>query len=179
MPQPATPVNTTPSFPNPGGVEDPRGRGDFRPEFYPKANGGDDPPPEATSRNDRIRIEFRAVYYRLNCEYARLQEARASAESSGRAKMESECLRAIEKILILRDGLEDHHAAFGVICEPVVTNGYAMDLKFTFGDVTATGRLRSVPLESSGAVAIRLPPGIDIQKLTFPDADRGNETGTP
>jgi hypothetical protein len=99
------------------------------------------------------------------------------AESPDRAKMESECLHALEKILILRDGLEDHYAAFGVISEPVVTNGYAMDLKFTFGDVTATGRLRSVPLESSGAVAIRLPPGIDLQKLTFPAADRGGETG--
>jgi hypothetical protein len=158
--------------------EDPRRRRDFRPQYYPKANGQDGPPPGAAARNDRATIEFLAAYHQLNCEYARLVETRAMAPSPDRAKAEEECLHAIEKALIVRDGLEDHYAPFGIIAEPIVAEGFTMDVKFTFGDVTAAGRLRSAPIMSSANVSISLPPGIKIENLTFPREDSGRRTGS-
>ena len=158
--------------------EDPRRRPDFRPQYYPKANDRNCPPPGASARNDRVMLEFLAVYYQLNCEYARLVETRAMTQSPDRAKTEQECLHAIEKALILRDGLEDHYAPFGMIAEPIVADGFTMDVKFTFGDVTAAGRLRSAPIMSSANVSIPLPPGIKIENLTFPQEDSGRRTGS-
>ena len=152
--------------------KDPRSRRDFLPQYYPKANGQGGPPPKVTAQNDRIKIEFLAVYYQLNREYARLVQTRAMPQSPDRAKAEGECLRAIERALILRDGLEDQYAASGVIAEPILADGFTVDLKFTFGNVTAAGRLRSAPIISSAEISIALPPGIKIEKLTFPPADR-------
>ena len=144
-------------------------RADFRPEYFPRANGRVGPAPDAIGRNDRIKLEFLAVYYRLNCEYARLLQARAKAESPECKKTDAKCLRAIETILIVRDGLEDKYASCGVIAEPIVSDGFTMDVKFTFGDVTAAGRLRSAVIVSSAVIAVGLPPGIAVEKLTFPE----------
>lgn len=159
-------------------TEDPRRRRDFRPQYYPKANDRDGPSPGAAARNDRLILKFLAVYYQLNCDYARLVETRARTTSPDSAKAEEECLRAIEKTLIIRDGLEDQFAAFGVIAEPIVVGGFTMDVKFTFGDVTAAGRLRSAPIMSSANVSIPLPPGIKLENLTFPREESGRRTGS-
>jgi hypothetical protein len=120
-------------------------------------------------------IEFQAAYYDLNCHYSRLLAVRAQGETPEVKNAEYECLRAIEKALIIRDGLEDEYASSGVIAEPVVMDGYTMDVKFTFGDVTAAGRLRSAPIMSSAMISIELPPGVEIEKLTFPG--ESSETG--
>ena len=173
------PVNPKTSSRAPRAPEDPRHRRDFLPQYYPKVNGGDGPLSGATARNDRVMIEFLAVYYQLNCEYARLVETRAMAQSKDRAKAEEECLRAIEKALILRDGLEDQNASAGVIAEPIVADGFTMDVIFTFGDVTAAGRLRSAPIMSSATLLIRLPPGVEIEKLTFPNEGSNTAGNSP
>jgi hypothetical protein len=158
--------------------EDPRRRRDFHPQYYPTANGRTGPRPGVTARNDCVILEFLAAYYQLNCEYARLLEVRAMAQSTDRAKAEDECLRAIERDLIIRDGLEDQYAASGIIAEPIVVDGFTMDVKFTFGDVTAAGRLRSAPIMSSANVSIPLPPGIKLENLTFPREDSSHRTGS-
>src|SRR5262245_34782686 len=123
--------------------EDPRRRRDFRPQHYPRVNGQGAPPPEATERNDRMKLEFLAAYYALNGGYARLLEVRGHPDSPERREAETKCLQAIEEMLILRDKLEDQYAPFGVIAEPVVQDGFTVNLKISFGNVDAAGRLRS------------------------------------
>src|SRR5215510_1958471 len=89
------------------GFKDARSRIGFLPQLYPSANGKNAPPVAATERNDRIKLEFLAAYYDLNCCYSRLLETRKKPEIPERNKEESEHLQAIEKVLIRRDGLED------------------------------------------------------------------------
>src|SRR5438093_8024660 len=107
-------MSTTPEISVHSGFEDPRSRSDFRREYYPKANGRDAPPEDSPERNDRIMLEFLAAYYRLNCEYDRLGDVRKKPASEERAQQEREQLQAIEKVLIVRDGLEDRYAPLGV-----------------------------------------------------------------
>src|SRR2546425_5123202 len=75
------------------GIEDPRSRSDFRPAYYPKANGKEAASVDAAWRNERIMLEFLAVYYFLNWEYSRLLEVRKGAESPARSDAERECLQ--------------------------------------------------------------------------------------
>lgn len=173
--EPQKHMNPKTSFDSPGALEDPRCRPDFLPQYYPKLNGGDGPPPGSTTRNDLIMIEFRAAYYDLNYHYSRLLEVRGQGETPGAKEREFECLRAIEKSLIVRDGLEDQYASSGVIAEPIVVDGFTMDVKFTFGNITAAGRLRSALIVSSAMISIGLPPGVKIEELTFPN--EGSNTG--
>jgi hypothetical protein len=157
------------------GFEDPRSRSGFLPQFYPKANGQSAPPADATERNDRIILEFLAAYYILNSHHSRLLETRKNAQSPERSKAERKCLHAIEKVLILRDSLEDRYAPLGVIAEPFVRSGFTVDVKFSFGNVNAAGRLRSRPFVSSAFISIPLPPGVRIEDLTFPNGKAANE----
>ena len=157
------------------GFEDPRSRSGFLRQFYPTANGQNASPVDATERNDRIILEFLAAYYDLNSHYSRLLEERKKPESPERSKAERERLQAIEKVLILRDSLEDRYAPFGVIAEPEVQAGFTVDVKFYFGNVNAAGRLRSRPFVSSAFISIRLPPGVRIEDLTFPNGKAANE----
>lgn len=152
-------------------IDDPRGRPDFQFSHYPKANSKDAPPANAEDRNAQIVLEFLAIYYALNCEQAKLREVRAAAASPQQTARERERLQAIEKILIERDRLEDRYAPFGIIAEPVVRNGFTVDVKFTFGSVNAAGRLRGAPLVSSSTIPIRLPPGVKLEDLTFPEEE--------
>ena len=144
---------------------DPRIHDDFRPRHYPRVNGRDAPPPEATERNDRIKLEFLAAYYALNGGYAALLEARGHPDSPERRQAEKKCLQNIERLLIVRDGLEDQYAPFGVIAEPVVENGFTMDVKISFGNVDATGRLRSELYTLTACVPIPLPGGVEFEDL--------------
>src|SRR5688572_9309256 len=108
--------NCAPAFNTP---QDPRLRGDFVPEHYPRANGKDAPPLGAVEQNEVIILAFLAAYYELNRAYAHLLEARGRAPSPERSQAEREALEAIERTLILRDELEDHYAPRGVIVEPI------------------------------------------------------------
>jgi len=148
----------------PGGLEDPRSRPEFLSHYYPSANGKDPPAVNAAGRNEQIMLEFLAVYYRLNCAYARLCEVRKTA-SPERSQQERECMQAIEKVLILRDALEDRYAPYGVIAEPVAREGFAVDVEFSFGSVDAAGRPRSELYTITAYVPIPLPPGMRLDQL--------------
>src|SRR6516225_1639950 len=108
-------MNQTKVPPASTAFEDPRTRSGFRVEYYPKANGREAPPLDASGRNDRFILEFLAVYYDLNCQYATLLQVRQEPKSAEQSWAESEHLRAVEKILIARDRLEDRYAPFGVV----------------------------------------------------------------
>ena len=145
--------------------QDPRSRNDFLPQHYPSANGKEAPQIGAAAQNDRIQLEFLAVYYELNCEYSRLLEVRKRPDSQQRNEAEREQLKEIEKVLVLRDGLEDRYAPFGVIAEPVVKEGFTVDLKVSFGNVDAAGRRRSDLYTITAYVPIPLPKGAKIEDL--------------
>ena len=147
------------------GFEDPRCRSNFRPHYFPQVNGGDAPPVGATEQNDRIKIEFLAAYYDLNCEYSRLLAVRKGAESPMRAGGERECLQAIEKVLIVRDRLEDQYAPLGVISEPVTNEGFTVNLKISFGNADAAGRRRTDLYTLTTIVPIPMPEGMKIDEL--------------
>jgi hypothetical protein len=155
----------TPEVDVPGGTPDPRSRNDFLPQHYPRANGKEAPPIDATAQNDRIQLEFQAVYYELNFEYSRLLEVRKRPDSQQRSEAEREQLKAIERVLVLRDGLEDRYAPLGVIAEPVVKEGFTVDLKVSFGNVDAAGRLRSDLYRITTYVPIPWPKGAKIEDL--------------
>jgi hypothetical protein len=147
------------------GTEDPRSRSGFLSHYYPSANGKPAPPADSTERNDLIMLEFLAAYYEINREYARLLEVRKEPESPERSAAERERLQAIESVLILRDGLEDRYAPFGVIAEPVVKDGFTVDLKVSFGNVNAAGKLRSELYTITAYVPIPWPKGVKIEDL--------------
>src|SRR5437899_2481627 len=115
-------MTSTPETDERSGFQDPRSRSDFLPQHYPRANGKEAPPIDAAAQNDRIVLEFLAVYYELNSESSRLLEVRKRPDSQQRSEAERERLQAIEKVLVLRDGLEDRYAPFGVIAEPSISD---------------------------------------------------------
>jgi len=136
------------------------------------------PPPARNSSdwNDRIKLQFVAAYYRLNSCHARLVEIRNSkaGDSTRRQVNERTTLQKIEKALRRRDELEDQYAPYGVIAEPVMKDGLAVDVRFTFGNVNAAGRLRSQPVVSSAFISIPLPPSIKRENLTVPERKRAD-----
>lgn len=137
-------MNTAPqTSPVPDAHVDPRRRPDFQLLLFPGVNGREAPPPDAKERNDRIQLEFVAAYYDLNCAHALLAETRLEPDSSERAGKETKRLQSVERLLIIRDALEDQYAPFGVIAEPVVKDGFTMNLIISFGNVDAAGKLRS------------------------------------
>ena len=110
-------------------------------------------------------LEFLAVYYELNSESSRLLEVRKRPDSQQRSEAERERLQAIEKVLVLRDGLEDRYAPFGVIAEPVVQEGFTVELKVSFGNADAAGRRRSDLYTITAFLPIPLPKGVKIEDL--------------
>lgn len=138
-------------------IMDPRSRHDFRPEYYPTANGEPAPSPDATQRNERIKIEFLTVYYDLNCLYGQLLDARKTVGFSERKAAERNTLQAVERLLIFRDTLEDRYAPMGVIADPVVDRGFTKDIQFSFGDVDAAGQRRSELYTISAYVPVPIP----------------------
>ncbi len=145
--------------------EDPRQRHDFVPQFYPTTNGRQAPPLDSSGENDRVALEFLAAYYHLNYEYSRLLEVRRRPISPQRAEAERKCLQDVEKVLIVRDGLEDRYAPFGVIAEPSVRDGFTVNLKISFGNMDAAGRRRSDLYTLTAYVPIPLPKGTKLEDL--------------
>jgi hypothetical protein len=135
-------------------VRDPRTQPAFQPARLPQANGGAAPAVGTRDSNERIKIQFLSVYYYLNINYADLLQIRASQPGSERDAAEHRILRRIERALRQRDALEDHYAPLGILAEPVMHHGFAMDLQFTFGTVNAQGRPRSEGLRMSGYMAL-------------------------
>jgi hypothetical protein len=159
------PLNTDFRIRKPDGSTDPRSRADFQPRHYPRVNGQEPPPPTATERNDRIQLEFLAAYYDLNCENARLLEARREAVPPARGETEKKILQNVERLLIVRDGLEDQYAPLGVIAEPIVKDGFTVNVILSFGNVDAAGRRRSELYTITARVPIPLPEGVRFEDL--------------
>jgi len=158
-------MNQDPQSPNQGGFSDPRSRAEFQPQHYPRVNGQEPPPPTATERNDRIKLQFLEAYYDLNCAYARLFAARQEAESPARREAEKKLLQNVERLLIMRDGLEDQYAPLGVIAEPVVKDGFTVNVILSFGNMDAAGRLRSELYTITASLPVPLPKGFKLADL--------------
>jgi hypothetical protein len=160
-------TSTTPLSPLPDAGADPRNRADFQPRFYPHLNGQEAPAPGSTERNERIQLEFAAAYYELNCAHSLLARVRQEPESEERAMKETKHLQSVERLLMVRDGLEDQYAPFGVIAEPVVKDGFTVNLKISFGNVDAAGKLRSELYTITACVPIPWTPnnreGLDLK----------------
>ena len=154
-------MTPTPQPSRQSSFEDPRCSSDFLPQYYPRANGREAPALEAMEGNDRITLEFLAAYYHLNCEYSRLLKVR-QGPASNRSEAERKALQAIEKVLIVRDSLEDRYAPFGVITDPVVKDGFTVDLSLKFGNVDAAGRPRTDAYTLTAYVPIPLPAGAKV-----------------
>ena len=137
---------------------DPRSDSGFIPRHFPLANGQSAPPSDAADRSDRIRVEFLAAYYHINCAYARLIEFRQSGGQRG--EPERKLLQDIEVALRARDALEDKYAPEGVIAEPVTQQGYTVNLLFSFGVVQSRLKQTEDGLFSSTVILIPLPAGV-------------------
>jgi len=145
-------------------LPDPRESADFRSAYFPTANGHPAPPADVAEFNPRMTLEFLAAYYEINCLADRLMQVRAEPPSEARQQRERATLQAIDTALRRRDALEDRFAPHGIIAEPVMQNGYAVDIRFTFGNVTGTGQTRNTPRFSSAFITIPLPPGVAAQR---------------
>lgn len=121
----------------------------------------------ATERDDRLVLEFLAAYYDLNCAYARLLEARQAPASPARTEAERKCLQAIEALLIVRDRLEDQYAPFGVIADPVVKDGFTVNVKISSGNMDAAGHRRSELYTITARVPVPLPKGATFENLSI------------
>ena len=146
-------------------LADPRLRSDFAPIHYPRLHGQDTPPVGATERNDRIQLEFLAVYYGLNCEHSRLLELRGRPAADQLPEEEKEILRAIERLLVVRDQLEDTYAPLGVLAEPIVNDGFTVTVRIGFANRDAAGRLRSEMFTLSTCVPVPLPGGLRFEDM--------------
>jgi hypothetical protein len=119
------------------------------------------------TRNQRLQRDFLAVYYNLNRENARLLEIRSRPMSRARREKEERAqLRRIDHALQRRDALEDHCAPLGVIAEPAMRDGFAVDLALTFGNADAQGRPRTDKIQIfSTFIPVPLPSDFPAQSL--------------
>src|SRR5881394_302601 len=136
---------------------------------FPTADGKPAPAQNSKDRNDHIKMEFLAAYHGLNRCYAHLLEIRRMkvGDPARREQSERVALRKIEKALRLRDQLEDEYAPYGIIAEPVMKNGFAVDVKFSFGTVRSRAQRNAQALSSSAYISIPLPPGRKPEGWTF------------
>ena len=72
-------------------------------------------------------------------------------------------MRDIEKVLILRDHLEDRYAPCGTIALPVVVSGFTVNVNFTFANADSRGRPRTDLYRLTAQVPIPLPPGAKLE----------------
>jgi len=149
-------------------MPDPRSRLAFQQGHYPQVNGQPPPAQGSSNRNDRIKLEFLAVYCELNGAHAGLQALRNAPDFARRRDEETRLLLDTERLLILRDELEDEYAPVGVIVEPVVKGGFTVNLKMSFGNEDAAGRRRNDCYTITAYVPIPTPPDdIKLEKLAF------------
>jgi hypothetical protein len=153
----AAPFSTAPLM-----MEDPRSRPDFMARYYPLANGKKAPALCCEEQNDRIMLEFLAAYYFLNCAHAKLVEIRAAASSTP-SDAERAYLPEVDKLLIFRDELEDRYAPRGVLAQPVIKDGFTLDVRFSFGNADSRGRPRTDLFRLTAHIPIPLPPGAKLR----------------
>lgn len=135
---------------------DPRLSPGFVAPLFPSANGA---PPSASAdpRNDEVVMAFLAAYYELNVRWMELRSVRGRAGEPGFPQDERKALQAIEAALRQRDELEDRYAPYGIIAEPIMEDGMARDLQFTFGSVNLAGRFRAQPIVSTANLSFQVP----------------------
>jgi hypothetical protein len=155
-------MNVSPSSNNSIIELDPRSISDFMERFLPLCNGKPAPPIGASGRNERIMIEFLVVYYHLNCFHLKLCDLRARAEAPDRPQSESDCLRELEKVLVVRDALEDRYAPCGILADPVVEDGFTVNIRFSFGNADSRGRPRGDLYRLTAEIPIPLPRGAKL-----------------
>lgn len=136
---------------------DPRSEEDFDPRFYPKADGASATSTESSDRDDWIKLEFCAVYYRLNQLHAKLTEMRGNAGEPDGESCAPELMQEIEKQLRLRDELEDRYSPYGVIAEAIAKDGFTVKIKFTFGDRTVLREQRTRLVSSTALIFFAEP----------------------
>src|SRR5688572_4454001 len=107
-------------------AKDPRCNLGFLPELFPLSDFGDPPPVGASGKNDRIRLEFLAVYYAINLASLNLSTEVSKREEKGAFEQELNSLRKV------RDELEDFYAPLGIIAEPTVSDDITVNIAFTF-----------------------------------------------
>jgi len=139
-------------------------------KYYPRADGKPAPARLSKDRNDRIKLRFLTAYCRLNRCYANLLVARSRKLSSPTRSELSErvALRQVERALRARDELEDKYACYGVIAEPVIDQGFTVDVRFSFGSARSKTQREGGGIYSSAYVSIRPPPGVKLNQLKIP-----------
>jgi hypothetical protein len=135
---------------------DPRRLPGFVASLFPLANGA---PPSASAdpRNDEVVMAFLLAYYEINLRWKALRAVRDRAGERDVLQEERAALQAIEAALRQRDELEDRYAPYGIIAEPIMEDGFARDIQFTFGSVNAAGRFRAEPIVSSATLSFQVP----------------------
>jgi hypothetical protein len=139
------------------GLSEPRLERVFNPRFYPEVDGTAAPSSDSSQRDELIRREFCAVYYRLNRLHARLTALQTGAPDFPREDRERQLLREIEKHLRIRDELEDRYAPFGVIAEAITREGFTTKIAFTFGDRNILRQQRMQLISSTALLFIPEP----------------------
>jgi len=155
-------MSGAPSAIQPRLVEDPRSRPDFIEQHFPLANGKPAPAPDSEERNDRIMLDFLAAYYDLNCAHAKLLEIRRGEGSTTRSDVERNYLPEVDKLLIVRDEIEDRYAPCGILAQPVLKDGFTVNIKFSFGNTDSRGKPRNDLFRVTLKVPVPLPPGAKL-----------------
>ncbi len=73
-------------------------------------------------------------------------------------------MQRIEQALLARDASEDKYAPCGVIVEPVMKDGFATDLKCSFGNVDERGKPRSELITITAHVPVPLPKQANLEE---------------
>jgi hypothetical protein len=146
---------------------DPRRQKGFNPAWLPTVNGKPFSAGLSRAREEQLKRDFAAAYYALNRAYAALLGIRAEPERAPRrTSRERSQLKRIESALRRRDALEDHCAPLGVIAEPSMNSGYAVDLTVTFGNMDGAGKPRTDAIElSSALVPLPLPSDASLSTI--------------
>jgi hypothetical protein len=133
-------------------LKDPRVSDTFQPYFFPLSDLSEFPPGNPEKKNNRIRLEFLILYYEINLVSARLIDPKVRTDSEKQRSEQQ--LKSLRRDL---QQLEDYYAPLGVIAEPRIAKGFAVNLTFTFPDESrwfheqaATGR-RNAELKFSRA----------------------------
>ena len=139
----------------------------FVPSLFPLANGAPVPAASRDALNHPAVMAFLEAYYEINVRWMELRAVRSRPDAPDVARQERAALQAVEAALRQRDELEDRYAPYGIIAEPTIDNGFTIDVRFSFGNVDAQGRMRSELYTLSTSFPLPLPPGVKLEDLRF------------
>ena len=144
-------------FEPPVDFRDPRQSPAFRPELWPRCNGGDCPGLARADLHERRCIEFLTAYYRVNVAQADLAWARETGEPKVVVELFTRRLGEASQAL---DALEDRYSPIGFFGDPVMDGLYYKDIEFVRPELP---QVISAPSSYSAHIRIPgledLPPG--------------------